>query len=169
MTMPRRRHLLRDQRGSATIEFALLTVFFFVFSLLALDVAGYFLQRSQLASAVSAGSISAFANRSSVPFQSLPAYVQNASRLTPLPQVSVGCNGATGGCVNSGRSCACLSRTGTYQNVSCGSSCPAGMTAGSTAGYYMQISATTTYRALLLPKGMLNGTPITQSVTVRLQ
>lgn len=155
--------------GAATIEFALLTLFFFVFALLALDVATYFVQRSQLGAAVSAAGVSAFANRTSVPFQNLPAYVQNAARLPAAPQVRISCNGVANGCVNTNRSCACLSTGGTYVAASCGGSCGTAATSGSTAGYYMTISGSAPYRALVLPKGMLNGTPITQSVTVRLE
>lgn len=167
--MRRWRTLAADARGAATIEFALLTLFFFAFVLLALDVATYFVQRSQLAAAVSAASVSAFANRTSVPFDTLPAYVQNAARLTPAPQVSIACNGVAGACTNSSRSCACLSRTGTYTAATCGSVCTGGATANSTAGYYLQISAASSYQAVVLPNGMLNGTAIAQSVVVRLQ
>lgn len=167
--MRRRRGLWRDTRGAATIEFALLTLFFFVFALLALDVAGYFVQRSQMAAAVSAASVSAFANRTTVPFQSLPGFVQNAARLTSVPQVSIACNGVAGGCANSNRSCACLSRTGTFTAATCGSVCTGGASTGSTAGYYLQISASSTYQAMVLPNGMLNGTPVAQSVVIRLQ
>jgi Flp pilus assembly protein TadG len=167
--MPRGARALQDETGSATVEFALLTLFFFVFSLLALDVASYYVQRSQLASAVSAASLSAFASRSAVSFQSIPDYVQNAARLPVAPSISVSCNGTAGSCVNTGRSCACLSRTGSYASATCGSACPAGSTAGSTAGYYLQISASARYWAMVLPNGMLNGLPIDQSVTVRLE
>ncbi|WP_066717024.1 TadE/TadG family type IV pilus assembly protein [Sphingomonas pituitosa] len=158
-----------SEEGAATIEFALLTLFFFLSALLTLDVASYYVQRSQLAQAVSAGSMSAFANRSAVPYQSLPGYIQNAARLPSAPQVRIGCNGVANGCVNTGRSCACLSKAGGYSSAVCGSSCPAGTTPNSTAGYYMQITASSQYRAMVLPNGMLNGTPITQSVTVRLE
>lgn len=157
------------EEGAATIEFALLTLFFFVFALLALDVASYFVQRSQLAASVSAASVSAFANRTSVPFQNLPAYVQNAARLTTAPQVSIACNGVANACVNTSRSCACLSTSGSYVGATCGGSCGTGTTTGSTAGYYLTITSSAQYRALMLPRGMLNGTQITQSVTVRLQ
>jgi Flp pilus assembly protein TadG len=157
------------EEGAATLEFALLTLFFFLSALLALDVASYYVQRSQLAEAVSAGSMSAFANRTAVPFQTLPTYIQNAARLPSAPQVSIGCNGSVSGCVNTGRSCACLSKTGGYASATCGSSCPAGSTPNSTAGYYLQITASSQYRAMVLPRGMLNGMPIVQSVTVRLE
>lgn len=167
--MSRVRRIASDEKGAATIEFALLTLFFFLCSLVALDFASYFVQRSQLAAAVSAGSISAFTNRGTVPFQSLPAYIQNAAHLSSPPQVSVSCNGAVNGCVNTGRSCACLSKTGSFLSASCGSTCPAGNTSASTAGYYLQITASSQYRAVVLPRGMLNGTPIVQSVAVRLQ
>lgn len=169
MSKRRRRQLQHDTSGAATVEFALLTLFFFVFSLLGLDVASYCVQRSEMAAAVSAASVSAFANRSAVPFQTLPVYVQNAARLPTAPQVSIGCNGVAGSCTNTNRSCACLSRTGSYVGAACGGSCPAGATANSTAGYYLQITAASQYRAMVLPRGMLNGTPIVQTVTIRLQ
>lgn len=159
----------RGEEGAATIEFALLTLFLFMAVLLTLDFAAYYVQRSQLAAAVSAGSMSAFANRTAVPFQTLPTYIQNAARLPTAPQISVACNGTANSCVNTGRSCACLSKTGGYANATCGSSCPAGSTPNSTAGYYLQITASSQYRAMVLPKGMLNGTAMVQSVTVRLE
>ncbi|UYY78722.1 TadE/TadG family type IV pilus assembly protein [Sphingomonas sp. R1] len=167
--MRRRYQLAGDVRGAATVEFALLTLFFFAFVLLALDVAGYFVQRSQMAAAVSAASVSAFANRTSVPFDTLPGYVQNAARLPTAPQVSLACNGVAGACTNANRSCACLSKTGAFAAASCGSVCSGGATTGSTAGYYLQISASAQYRAMVLPNGMLNGTPVAQSVVIRLQ
>lgn len=167
--MRRRQHLAGDERGAATVEFALLTLFFFVFILLALDVAGYFVQRSQLAAAVSAASMSAFANRTSVPFDTLPGYVQNAARLRSAPQVSIACNGVSGGCINSNRSCACLSKSGAYTAAVCGSVCVGGATANSTAGYYLQISAASQYDAAVLPQGMMNGASVVQSVVIRLQ
>lgn len=166
--MIRRLHaLLREQRGVATIEFALLTLCFFVVMLLALDFGTYFVQRSQIGSAVSAASLSAFGTRSNIPFTDLPAYVQKAARMPEL-QVSVRCNDSAT-CANSSRSCACLTKTGSFIGASCGASCGSGTSAGSTAGYYLRISATTPYRAMVLPKGMLNGTSITQSVTVRVE
>lgn len=158
-----------EELGAATIEFALLTLFFFICSLVALDFANYFVQRSQLAAAVSAASISAFSNRTAVPFQDLPTYVRNAGRLSDPPQVSLSCNGTVNGCVNNGRTCACPSKTGAYVPASCGSSCPAGNTSASTAGYYLQITASSRYRAVILPRGMLNGTAIVQSVAIRLE
>ncbi|WP_241217849.1 TadE/TadG family type IV pilus assembly protein [Sphingomonas sp. ABOLD] len=167
--MSRMQPIASDDQGAATIEFALLTLFFFLCALVALDFASYFVQRSQLAAAVSAGSISAFTNRAAVPFQALPAYIQNAAHLSDPPQISVSCNGTVNGCVNTGRSCACLSTTGSYVSAPCGSSCPAGNTPSSTAGYYLQITASSRYRAVVLPRGMLNGTPIVQTVAVRLQ
>jgi Flp pilus assembly protein TadG len=167
--MKRMQQLAAGEQGAATIEFALLTLFFFLCALVALDFASYFVQRSQLAAAVSAGSVSAFTNRSTVPFQTLPAYIQNAAHLPAQPQVSMSCNGTANGCSNTGRTCACLSTTGSYASAACGSTCPAGNTSGSTAGYYLQITASSQYRAVVLPRGMLNGTPIVQSVTVRLQ
>ncbi|WP_333571739.1 TadE/TadG family type IV pilus assembly protein [Sphingomonas sp.] len=158
-----------QEEGAATIEFALLTLFFFLSALLTLDVASFYIQRSQLAQAVSAASMSAFSNRTAVPYQSLPGYIQNAARLPTAPQVGIACNGVANGCVNTGRSCACLTKVGSYSSAACGSSCPAGTTPNSTAGYYLQITASSRYRAMVLPNGMLNGMPITQSVTVRLE
>lgn len=163
----RRRHLLRDRRGVATIEFALLTTFFFAVMLLALDFGAYFVQRSQIGSAVSAASLSAFGARTSIPFTDLPGYVQRAARMPGL-QVSVRCNGSMR-CANSARSCACLTRTGSFIGATCGAGCGSDSTAGATAGYYLQITATTPYRAMVLPNGVLNGTPITQSITVRVE
>jgi Flp pilus assembly protein TadG len=165
--MQRVRHLLRERRGVATIEFALLTLFFFAVMLLALDFGAYFIQRSRIGSAVSAASLSTFSARTNVPFTNIAGYVQNAAQL-PALQVSVTCNGSMS-CANSSRSCACLTKTGSFVGASCGATCGTDTTASSTAGYYLRISATTPYQAMVLPKGMLNGTPITQSVTVRLE
>jgi hypothetical protein len=43
------------------------------------------------------------------------------------------------------------------------------MTAGSTAGYYLKISASKTYRTMILPSGVLMPTTVRQTATVRLQ
>lgn len=165
--------LRNDRRGVATTEFALLTVFFFFTVLAALDIAGLYIARTQLGTAVAGAANAAFANRDAVSFANLPSFVTQAAQApagTPVT-VTVGCNGGTNNCTNgSGRACTCLGRDGRYVGASCSAPCSgSNMSAGATAGYYLTIRASYPYRPVLLPHGMLGDATVTQSATVRLQ
>ena len=164
---------LRDSRGSATIEFALLTCFFFAIMLGALDFGMFFIQRSNLSGGVSTASIHSFANRDAVAFANIPAMVTAASRAPGGSNVAVTvtCNAGTASCANTDRVCACLTTTNTFVEASsCGASCTGGnMTSGSTAGYYLTIAASYPYTPAVLPKGALGSAIVQQTAVVRLQ
>jgi len=167
------RTLIRETRGAATVEFAFLTVFFFGVVMAALDVGMYFIQQSRLTEAVSSASISAFASRNAVTFTNIPTIVSSGAGAPSGTTVSVStvCNGTPAtACTNSNRTCACLSQTGTYTTATCGATCTGnGMSSGATAGYYMTINASYTYRPVVLPHGLLTGKTVSRSLTERLQ
>ena len=158
----------RDQRGVATIEFALLSVLFFFVMTAALDLGMWYQQRLRLDSAVEQGGMIAFNQRATVDAAAaanITTYVGAAAKLASAPTVTITCNGAT--CVNSSRTCACISGSGpTYTTAACNSTCGD----GSLAGYYMKISAVATSSTLLVPAAMLGGTMTqTRAALVRLQ
>lgn len=172
-----KRFLLRlraSEKGAATVEFAVMTVAFFVVVMGGMDIAMYFTQQTRLSEAISAASTSAFQNRASVNFAGLQTYVQQAARPPAGTTVSVAavCNGAAGtACTNASRTCACLSQSGTYTTAaSCTATCSGtGMSANTTAGYYLTINATYTYRPVLLPDGVMAGKTVKRTITTRLQ
>lgn len=167
------RAVLRDTRGAATAEFAVICVFFFAVMMGGMDIAMFLIQQAKLGQAVSAGSASAFQARSTVDFANLQTYVRQASRAPAGTTVAVAtsCNGGATVCGNSSRTCACLSQTGTYTAAaSCTASCTGtGMSSGTTAGYYLTVSASYPYRPVLLPNGFMTGKTVQRSVTLRLQ
>jgi Flp pilus assembly protein TadG len=163
----------RDGRGSATIEFALLTCFFFAVVLGALDFGMFFIQRSDLSGGVSTASIHSFANRDAVAFANIPAMVTAASKAPggSAVSVTVTCNAGTASCVNTNRVCACLTSANAFIDASsCGAPCTGGnMTSGSTAGYYLTIAASYPYAPAVLPRGALGSATVRQTAVVRLQ
>ncbi len=167
-----RRHLLRlrdEQRGVATIEFALLSVMFFFVMTAGLDLAMWYQQRLRLDSAVEQGAMIAFNSRATVNTATIGTYVAAAAKLSAAPTVTVGCNGGSSNCVNTSRTCACVSGTTpspTYTTAACNAVCAD----GSLAGYYLNIKAVSTANTLLVPAAMLGGTMTqTRSAVVRLE
>jgi len=163
-----RRHLIRlarDERGVATIELALLSVLFFFVMTAGLDLGMWYQQRLRLDSAVEQGSMIAFNSRASVDAPAITTYVRDAAKLSASPTVTITCNGAT--CVNSSRSCACISgSTPIYTAAACNSVCAD----GSLSGYYMRINAVATANTMLVPAAMLGGQMTqTRNAVVRLQ
>ena len=158
--------LHRDESGAALVEFSLWTVLFFFAAMAGLDFGSYYLQRGAADEGVSAAAVSAFAKRDNVNFTDLPAYVRSLSD-DPALTVTTSCNGGT--CTNLSRICACLNGTGGYvAAAACGDPCT-GMTAGSTAGYYLTISASKPYEPLMLPSAAIGSEQIRLIATVRLQ
>lgn len=161
--------LAGDERGMATIEFALLSVLFFFVMTAGLDIAMWYHQRLRLDSAVEQGAMIAFNGRTAVNQSAIGTYVGAAAKLSTAPTVSVGCNGGTSNCVNSSRTCACLGGTSaapTYTTAACNSTCGD----GSLAGYYMTIKATATSNTMLVPAAMLGGALTqTRTAVVRLE
>ncbi|ATE66751.1 TadE/TadG family type IV pilus assembly protein [Rhizorhabdus dicambivorans] len=161
--------LAREERGVATIEFALLSVLFFFVMTAGLDIAMWYQQRLRLDSAVEQGAMIAFNSRSSVDQAAIGTYVGAAARLSSAPTVTVGCNGGSSNCVNSARTCACVSGSApnpTFTTTACNAACAD----GSLAGYYMNIKAVATSSTMLVPAAMLGGNMVqTRSAVVRLQ
>lgn len=172
MAAPRLRRagpLRSCRRGAATVEFALWTALFFALVMVALDFGLYHIQSERADQAVAAAAVQSFQQGSGASFASIPAYVQAFaadSRLT----VTTSCNGTAGACTNLNRTCACLKGDGSFVALACGTSCTGtGVTAGSTAGYYLTITASRSFTAVVVPRGMLNNALISRSATVRLQ
>lgn len=159
----RPRDLIADNGGAAAIEFALWSVLFFMVVAVGLDFGTFFLNRSKVDEALSATAVSAFTSRASVPFNAMTPYARSLSG-DPALAVTLTCNGAeTPACTNTARQCACLSTTGAYTPVnSCSASC-----GGTTAGYYLTISAKAAFKPLLIPGSALPD--IDRHITVRLQ
>ena len=167
-----RRLLLRlrqDQRGVATIEFALLSVLFFFVMTAGLDIGMWYQQRLRVDSAVEQGAMIAFNTRTNVDQAAVRTYVGAAAKLSAAPIVTVGCNGGTNNCANAGRTYACISGsppTPTYTAAALNATCAD----GSLAGYYMNIKAVATSSTMLVPAAMLGGNMVqTRSAVVRLE
>ncbi|KRB79785.1 hypothetical protein ASE00_18930 [Sphingomonas sp. Root710] len=163
-----RRHLARlarEQRGVATIEFALLSVLFFFVMTAGLDIGMWYQQRLRLDSAVEQGGMIAFNSRASVDPVAIKTYVEAAAKLAAAPTVTITCNGGT--CANTGRTCACISGSGpTYTTAACNATCAD----GSLAGYYLKVNAVATSSTMLVPAAMLGGNMTqTRNALVRLQ
>lgn len=157
--------LAREERGVATIEMALLSVLFFFVMTAGLDLGMWYQQRLRLDNAVEQGSMIAFNTRSTVDAPAIAAYVGAAAKLSSAPAVTVTCNG--GSCVNSGRTCACISGSAPAYSAS---ACNAACADGSVAGYYMRINAVATSNTLLVPAAMLGGSMVqTRTALVRLE
>ena len=161
--------LRSDKSGVAAVEFALWTTFLFSVVMAALDFGGFYIQRGQIDEAVSAGALQSFDKRDNANFSGMEDYVRSLAEDQSLA-VTVSCNGSANSCTNLNRTCACLRSNGTFAAQSCGSTCTgSNVTTGSTSGYYLTVEAEKSYKPMLLPKGLLNGAKISQSVTVRLQ
>lgn len=160
--------LFRDRRGVAATEFALLSSLFLVFTLVSLDMGTFLMKRSQLSNALDSAALASFAQRTNVNFTGLPTFVTQASRMSGTT-VTVGCNGGTGNCVNTNRTCACLTKTATFVAATCGATCTGAVTANSVAGYYMTISASASHTPVIMPGRLFDTLPTSQKITVRLQ
>jgi len=162
-------HLRRDREGSVMTEFAIWTSVLFIALMAGMDFGGYYIARGAVNEAISAAAVQAFESRDEADFTAIPGYVRNLSE-RPSLAVTISCNGTTGSCTNTNRTCACLRTDATYSANTCGSPCSgAGMTPNSVAGYYLTIKASQTYEPLLVPDSLLAGTALTQATTVRLQ
>jgi len=170
--MRRMRTLRQEQRGAATVEFALWSVLFFMVAVVALDFGVFTIQRGHLSEALSGVTIAAFNKSNDVDYSAIPTYVQAVSAV-PNPasmSISVGCNGGTNNCTNENRTCACLSQSGTFvPATSCGAACGTGSTPDSISGYYLTVGATYPFKPMFVTRSILGNKPIVQTATVRLQ
>jgi Flp pilus assembly protein TadG len=159
--------LTRAERGTATIEFALLSVFFFGVATVALDFAAFAQQKLKLGHAVEQGAIVAFNMRDSIDPAAVATFVKATAGLSADPAVS--CNNGTCAVATSrpGTAYRCIDQaTGAIGAAafSAGASC----TGGGNAGYYLKIVATKRYRPMIVPDRWLDGTMMTQTAVVRL-
>lgn len=166
------RRLAADQRGVATLEFALWACCIFLVLLAGLDFGIWRVYQLRLDAAVEQGALMAFNGRDTLDQPAagtIAGYVRAAARLPGEPvTVSASCNGSACERPDASRSCACLSTTNGanhYAPAACGSPCAD----GATAGYYLTLDASYPYRPAVLPQGVLAGQAITRSATIRLQ
>jgi len=161
--------LLRRQEGSATVEFALVSLFFFGIVMVGLDFGIYAQQNLKLGNAVEQASIVAFDARSTQP---VVDKTRLANYITAVvggsPTVTIQCNGATA-CDNSGGTPKCLGPLAngwpTFSTLPNGSTTCA---SGASPGYYVVIRAATTYRSVVVPDKYLNNGTMQQQAVIRL-
>lgn len=159
------RRLGPDQRGTATIEFALLSLFFFGVIVVALDFGMFVQQKLRLGSAVEQAGLMAFNTRDAVNPVNLSNYIVAAAQTKTAPTASITCNQGQS-CVNSNRQCACYNAaTGIFTDSACSTTCAD----GALSGYYLKISATMPYTTLVAPNAWLRGATLSQTAVVRLQ
>lgn len=162
-----------DERGVATIEFALLSILFFAVMSAGLDIGLWQQQRLRIDSAVEQGAMIAFNSRSAIDATAIKTFVTSQAQLTAAPTVTVGCNGGTtaASCTNSSRSYVCISGIGsaaafTVNSDGLNKACPD----GSISGYYMTIKAVATANTVVVPASVLGGTMTqTRIAVVRLE
>ena len=158
--------LLRNARGSATVEFALISLFLFGTISVALDFGVYARQKLTLGSAVEQAAIVAYNTQVDSDTTPISAYVRAASGTSHTPTVAITCNGTT--TCGDGK-CSCLTATGGFSIVgSCNSSCSS-VGSNALSGNYMKIVASAAYSSIVVPNRWLGGTTMTQSAVVRLQ
>jgi len=165
-----RRGFLRNQRGSATIEFAMASLFLFGIMLVGLDFGIYAQQNLRLGGAMQQAAVVAFNNRASstVDTSSLGNYVSAAAGGSPT--MSYQCNGGScsgtwtsmciGAPTTSGGWPTFAAATTSNGKPSCAD--------GATPGNYLVMRATRTYQAVVVPDKYLGGKTMTQQVIVRL-
>lgn len=165
-----RRDMVRDERGSATVEFALASLFLFGIMLVGLDFGVYAQQNLRLGSAVQQGAVIAFNDRgsSTVDTSKIGTYITATAGGSPT--MSYQCNG---GSCSATLTAMCLTGaaasggwpTFTAATVSGGvSSCAD----GAAPGKYLVIRATRTFQSVVVPDQYLGGKTMTQQAIVRL-
>lgn len=161
--------LRQREDGVVVVEFALWSTLFFLVVSVAMDFGTFFIQRGKINEAVTATAIATFNSSDDVAWTSLQTYVRGLTEDNSVA-VTYQCNGGVSACGNGTRTCACLKTDGTYVSAAaCGDPCGSGTTAGSTAGYYVTITATQGFDPLIVPRGVLDNAQIQQSATIRLE
>lgn len=161
------------QKGSASVEFALVSLFFFGIVIVGLDFGIYAQQNLKLAHVVEQASVVAFNARAGQPTvntDQLSNYI--TAVVGGAPTVSFRCNGSAdcagaapaskciGPPVSSGGWPSFTDPTGSASNLTCAS--------GAIPGYYLVIRATRTYRSVVVPDKYLNNGTMQQQAVVRL-
>jgi len=163
---------LRHQKGSATVEFALVSVFFFGIVMVGLDFGIYTQQNLKLGNAVEQASIVAFDARATQPTvntSQISTYI--TSVVGGSPTVTIKCNGAAT-CDSSAPASQCIGApaaaggwpTFTTPSAGGGTAC----SNGASPGYYVVIRATQTYKSVVVPDKYLNNGAMQQQAVVRL-
>jgi Flp pilus assembly protein TadG len=161
---------LRQQKGSATIEFALVSLFFFGIVMVGLDFGIYAQQNLKLGHAVEQASIVAFDARSAQPIVDktmLTNYI--TATVGGSPTVTIRCNGATL-CNASAPQSKCIGAPSTaggwpvFSDPAANGTCAS----GAAPGYYLVIRATRTYKSVVVPDKYLNQGTMKQQSVVRL-
>ena len=169
MMLRRLLRLWQDAHGSASIEFALASIFLFGIVMVGLDFGVYAQRRLKLANAVEEGAIYAFNTRDNVDTSAIANLVKAEAGSSNTPTVN--CNEGVTCAAAASRSSTdyrCIDQaTGAISatSQSSGASC----TGGGNAGYYLKIVATMTYRSVVVPDRWLGGTTMSQTAVVRLQ
>jgi Flp pilus assembly protein TadG len=156
--------LFRDKEGTATIEFALASLFMFSIILVGLDFAYAAQQKMRLGGAVEQAAVLAYNQQTGTSTSAISNYVTTAAGTSVTPTVSIKCNG-TSTCGDG--KCSCITSSGGFSIVaSCNSACTA---SSAISGNYMQIAATVNYTSMIVPDKYLGGTSFTSTAVVRLQ
>jgi Flp pilus assembly protein TadG len=160
---------VRQQRGSATVEFALVSLFFFGIVMVALDFGIYTQQNLKLGNTVEQASIIAFNGRAAQPVVNtaqLSTYITTV--VGGSPTVTIKCNGSTS-CDNSAPASKCIGAPASVGGWPTFTDPAAGTCAsGGTPGYYVVIRATRTYSSVVVPDKYLNNGTMQQQAVVRL-
>ena len=163
------RRLLRASGGSAAVEFALMSFFFFGTVTVALDFGIYAQQKLNLGSAVAQGAVLAFNTRDTISATNIATFVQTSAGLAAPPEVTCNINSTCLPAASRGATdYRCIDQaTGAVGTTAyaVGASCAG----GGTAGYYLKIVASKTYSPVAVPDKWLGGTTMAQTAVVRLQ
>lgn len=156
---------LRDRRGTATIEFALASLFLFGVITVALDFGMYVQQKLKLGSVVEQAGIIAFNAGSNTPDETvLTSFIQNAGANSDFR-----CNSATQQACTSTTTSQCIGAPATAGGWPTFTAPSSGACAsGGSPGYYLVIRATKTYQAMVVSDKYLGGKYIVQQTVVRL-
>jgi len=158
--------LFSDTRGAAIVEFALAATFIFMVLLPFADYALYASSRKDMEEAVYRAALYAVANPDAIDAQTLTRYINANHEEGEEPlTVTIKCNG--GDCSNTSRTTLCLD--GSSSGPVFSSPAEGECAGGDAPGYFITISARSTYSALLGAGSALHGEPVAATLTARLQ
>jgi len=158
------RRLLSDRRGTASLEFALLSVFFFGLCTVALDFGLYIQQKLKLGAAVEQAGLMAFNTRGDFKPENIANYVNAAAGTSIAPETTVTCNQGQP-CVNKDRPNVCWSTASKTFVTPPGAACAD----GAEPGYYVTVATRMRYTSIVVPDRWLGGKDVAQSAVIRLQ
>jgi len=161
----RRRGFLRDTRGNVTVEFALISLFFFAGIMVSLDFGLYVQQKLKLGSTVEQAAMIAYKAGATSNTSSISTYIQTYGGTGASATIT--CNG-TSTCGDG--KCSCVTTTGTFViAATCGTLCTgANVNTNAYSGNYMKIVGQRTFNSVVVPDKYLGGSTMTQSAVVRM-